>query len=63
VLGARPLVVIPFLRLEQEDMRRRRMFKWSLSAAGVVLVGALAGLHFLYMPLGTLFVKILANLA
>lgn len=63
VLGYRPMVVIPYLPLEEEGMRRRRMLRWFLIAAAAILVWVLAAIHFLYMPLEILFVKILAILA
>ncbi len=63
VLGYRPMVVIPYLPLQEEGMRRRRMLRWFLIAAIAILVWVLAAIHFLYMPLEILFVKILAILA
>jgi len=63
VLGYRPLVVIPYLSILEEGVRRKRMLKLSYNAAVVVLITTVVALHFLYMPLDILFVKILAKLA
>lgn len=62
VLGYRPLVVIPYLPIHEEGVRRKRMFKRAIIAAVVALITAVAALHFLYMPLDILFMNILARL-
>lgn len=64
VLGYRPLVVIPYLPVQEEGVRRKRMLKRAIIAAAAVLalIVAIAALHFLYMPLDSLFMKILARL-
>jgi hypothetical protein len=62
VLGYRPLVLIPYLPIQEEGVRRKRIFKLVVIAAVVALIVALVALHFLYMPLDMLFIKILARL-
>lgn len=62
VLGYRPLVVIQYLPNREERVRRERMLKQAIIAAITVLIAAIVAIHFLYMPLNILFVKILARL-
>lgn len=62
VLGYRPLVVIPYLPIQEEGERRRRLRKLAIIIAGVALIAVLVALNFMYMPLGEMFVKILARL-
>jgi polysaccharide biosynthesis transport protein len=62
ILGYRPLAVIPYLVIQEEEARKKRLRKSIiLASVGAVIVIALA-LHFLYMPLNELFTKILARL-
>jgi succinoglycan biosynthesis transport protein ExoP len=63
VLGYRPLVVIPYLPIQEEGVRRKRMRKRALIAAVITLIAVMVALHFLYMPLNILFIKFLAGLA
>lgn len=62
VLGYRPLVVIPYLPVQEEGIRRKRMLKRAAIAVVVALIAAVAALHFMYMPLDSLLIKILARL-
>ncbi|MFZ5523290.1 MAG: GumC family protein [Pseudomonadota bacterium] len=62
VLGYRPLVVIPYLPIHEEGVRRKHILKLVAIAAVVALIAAVVALHFLYMPLDMLFMKILARL-
>ena len=61
-LGHRPLAVIPYLFIEEESVRKKRMVKWAIIISSIVIITFLVGLHFLYMPLNTLFVKIFARM-
>jgi succinoglycan biosynthesis transport protein ExoP len=61
VLGYRPLVVIPYFIVQEEVVRRQRMLKLLVAAAVVALIVAVVALHFLYMPLDKLFMKILSR--
>ncbi len=63
VLGYRPLVVIPFLRLQEDEERRKRILKLAIIAAVTALIAAVVALHFLYMPLSTMIMKFLARIA
>lgn len=63
VMGHRPLVVIPYFPIQEDEAGRKRMRMRILIAAAVSVVVVLAALHFLYMPLDTMFVKILARMA
>lgn len=62
VLGYRPLVVIPFIRLQEEEERRKHILKLAAIAAVIALITAIVAIHFLYMPLGALFIKTLARI-
>ena len=61
-LGHRPLAVIPYLFIEEEAVRKKRMIKWATIISSGVIITLLAALHFFYMPLNTLFVKIFARM-
>jgi polysaccharide chain length determinant protein (PEP-CTERM system associated) len=61
VLGFRPLAVIPFLPLKEEGIRRKRIIKKVIIAALVTLIISIIAIHFLYIPLDSLFVKILTR--
>jgi protein tyrosine kinase modulator len=63
VLGYRPLVVIPYLPILEDEVRRKRMLKRALIAAAIALVALLMAIHFLYMPLNVMFVRAIASLA
>lgn len=62
VLGNRPIAVIPYLVLPEEEINRKRKIKIAVIAAcfGVILIALL--LQFFYMPLNELFMKIMAQL-
>lgn len=62
VLGNRPLAVIPYLVLPEEEASRKRKIKIAViaSSLGVILIALL--LQFFYMPLSELFMKILSQL-
>ncbi len=62
VLGSRPLAVIPYLVLPEEEANRKRQIKIAIIASilGVILVALF--LQFFYMPLNDMFMKILAKL-
>jgi succinoglycan biosynthesis transport protein ExoP len=62
VLGYQPLVVIPYLPIKEEAVQRKRMIKIAIISATVALMATAIAVHFLYMPLGSIFMKILARL-
>jgi len=62
VLGYRPLAVIPYLPVLEEGVRRKRILKLAVKVAFVALIVVVIAVHFLYMPLDTLLIKILARL-
>lgn len=62
VLGYQPLVVIPYILIPEEDERKKRQRKLAIKAAIVALIAGLLAIHFFYMPLNVMFVKILARL-
>lgn len=63
VLGHPPLAVIPYLVIEEEEVRKKRMIKLAIIAFIFAVIAVAAALHFLYMPLDMMFTKILARLA
>ena len=62
VLGVRPLAVISYLVLPEEEIDRKRKIKIAAIAAGLGLILIALLLHFFYMPLNELFMKVLAQL-
>ena len=62
VLGYRPLVVIPYLAIEEDLVRRKSMLLMATIAAIVLIIAALLALHLMYMPLNIIFFNILAKL-
>lgn len=62
VLGSRPLVVIPYLPVLEDGVRRKRMFRLAIISAIVAMIVTVVAIHYLYLPLDILFVKILAKL-
>ena len=62
VLGMRPLAVIPYLELPEEEVNKKRKIKIAAIAAGCGFILIALLLHFFYMPLNELFMKVLAQL-
>lgn len=62
VLGYRPLAVIPYLVIHEEEVRRKNFRKLAIIASVWGLIVIALALHFLYMPLNVLITKILARL-
>jgi len=62
VLGYQPLVVIPYIPIKEEGERRERQRKLAIKIAVGVGIAAVVALHFLYMPLDAMIMKILARL-
>jgi polysaccharide biosynthesis transport protein len=54
VLGYRPLVVVPYLFIQEEMVRRKRQIKLAIIMAVCVVVIIAVAVHFLYMPLNIL---------
>lgn len=62
VLGHRPLAVIPYLFIREEWDRRKRLLKLGIIITVCMVIVVAVALHFLYMPLNILAMKILARL-
>lgn len=62
ILGYRPLVVIPYLFIHEEGVRKKRLIKRALTITIFIAIGIAVAIHFLYMPLDVLLVKVLARL-
>lgn len=53
LVGAEPLVVIPYIQ-NQEDLNRSRRNKINFAVLGLLfIIGSAVAIHFFYMPLGT----------
>jgi phosphatidylserine synthase len=62
ILGCRPLAVIPYLIIQEEEVQKKRLRKMAIIALVVTMIVIALALHFLYMPLNELFIKLLARL-
>lgn len=62
VLGHRPLAVIPYIYVKEEWERRKRLIKSAITITVITVVTIAVALHFLYMPLNILFMKIFSRL-
>ncbi|MCZ2105596.1 MAG: Wzz/FepE/Etk N-terminal domain-containing protein [Comamonadaceae bacterium] len=63
IVGRRPLVMVPYIVIAEETVRQRKLWLRSGIAALIVLIAALAAVHFFYMPLDTLVFKIILRLS
>lgn len=64
VLGSRPLAVIPYLHVEEDDIQKKIMkhrIKMAIIVAILTLFASLVVLHFVYMPVDMMFIKILTR--
>lgn len=61
IFHQRPLVSIPYIAIKEEQGRRRRWLKLAILGGAIMLAGILALLHFLYMPLDIILIKIMAR--
>jgi succinoglycan biosynthesis transport protein ExoP len=62
VLGSRPLAVIPYLVLPEEEASRKRKIKIAVIASGFAIILIVLFIQFFYMPWTELLMKILAKL-
>lgn len=62
VMGHRPLAIIPYLFIQEEWVRRKRLLKLGVIITVCAVIVIAVALHFLYMPLDILLVKIFARL-
>lgn len=62
VMGRPPLVVIPYITTNKEDMLRKRNIKLVAAASALIIASIVVALHTFYMPLDILWQKILARL-
>ncbi|WAK01149.1 hypothetical protein [Methylobacter sp. YRD-M1] len=57
IVGAEPLVVVPYIKNQEDiDRTRRNIINFSI-IAGVLLLGMIVSVHTLYMPLDVLWYK------
>lgn len=63
VLGYRPLAIIPYLTIQEDLERKKRILKLAMVTALSVLLVVLLALHFLYIPIDELIIKILARIS
>ncbi len=62
LLKHRPLVLIPFITTERDLLRRKRRLRWLMLFGVLFAVSALLVIHFFYMPLELLMIKIMVKL-
>lgn len=63
-LGTKPLTVIPYIPGEDDNLRKTRFkhfIKRAIVVVALILFVFLAAIHFLYMPVDLLFIKILTR--
>ncbi|OJU89713.1 MAG: hypothetical protein BGO13_10635 [Burkholderiales bacterium 66-5] len=63
IVGQRPLVIVPYIAIAAEGVRRRKLWLRAAVAAVLALALALAAVHFFYMPLDLLAFKIMLRLS
>jgi uncharacterized protein involved in exopolysaccharide biosynthesis len=63
ITGHRPLVLVPYITIAQESAQRRKLLLRLLGAAVALFLVALLAVHFLYMPLDVLIVKVMLRLS
>ncbi len=63
ITGHRPLVLVPYITIAQEAAQRRKLLLRLLGAAVALFLVALVVVHFLYMPLDVLIVKVMLRLS
>ena len=61
-LGHRPLALIPYIHITEEWERRKRLIKSAITITIIAVITIAVALHFLYMPLNILLVKIFSRL-
>ena len=62
-MGERPLAVIPYLYITEETVRKKRMLKFASIITVCLVITTLAALHFLYLPLNDMLLKIFSRMA
>ena len=62
VIGIRPLVIVPYIYTQQELNRKRNTTRYLLVGIGLVIVIVLLAIHFLWMPLDLLLIKLMTRL-
>ena len=64
-LGYQPLAVLPYLPGPEDEIRKKRLIKLSINgaiAALIALITTLIVLHFIYMPVDVMFMKLMARI-
>lgn len=62
IVGQRPLVIIPYIEVTEEILRRKKLIKWGAAGGVVFVVIALIVIHLLVMPLDLAFFKLMNRL-
>ena len=63
IINRRPMAIIPYISLDAEERKRKALIKKILIGLAVAVVASLVAVHFLYLPLDILLMKILARLS
>ena len=62
VINMRPLVIVPYVYTQHELKRKKSTTRYVLLAIGLLLIVLLIAIHFLWMPLDLLLIKLMARL-
>ena len=63
IVGQRPLVLVPYITIAEEAAQRRKLLLRALAAAVALGLAGLAAIHFLYMPLDVVVIKLMLRLS
>jgi succinoglycan biosynthesis transport protein ExoP len=63
IVGMRPLVIVPVIPVAAEEGQRRRLYIQLAAGLSLTVGAALAAVHFLYLPLDLLLMKIILRLS
>lgn len=61
-INMRPLVIVPYVHTQLELKRKKNTTRYVLLAIGLLLIFLLIAIHFLWMPLDLLLVKLMTRL-
>ena len=63
VINMRPLVIVPYVYTQNELKRKKNTTRYVLLSIGLLLIVLLIAIHFLWMPLDLLLIKLMARLS
>jgi hypothetical protein len=57
-----PLAIIPYFETQEEENKRKRLYRWIMAGSVSTIAGVIFLVHFFVMPLDALALKIMARL-